>query len=42
MGKSGLTQVCRIRQAALSSVDMLRGFVRRADLLHEHAGAAFL
>ena len=24
------------------SVDTLRGYVRRADLLREHAGAAFL
>jgi hypothetical protein len=24
------------------SVDTLRGYVRRADLFHEHAGAAFL
>jgi len=40
MGKSGLTPVCRIRQAALTSVDMLRGYVRRTDLFHD--GAAFL
>jgi hypothetical protein len=25
-----------------ASVDTLRGYVRRADLFHEHAGAAFL
>jgi hypothetical protein len=24
------------------SVDTLRGYVRRANLFHEHAGAAFL
>jgi hypothetical protein len=29
MGKSGLTQVCRIRQAALTSVDMLRSCAAR-------------
>ena len=28
--------------AAAKSLDTLRGYVRRADLFHEHAGAAFL
>jgi hypothetical protein len=36
MGKSGPTQAFRIRQAALTSVDMLRGCVRRSDLFREH------
>ena len=41
MGKSDPTQAFRIRQAALTSVDMLPGYVRRADLF-QNTRAAFV
>jgi hypothetical protein len=42
MIEAGASLLRMADQSRHKSLDTLRGYVRRADLFHEHAGAAFL